>query len=88
MGVTVTKHVAVDWPALAVMVAVPVMQPFTRPSWLTVATAGWLLLQVTLGVFSSSGVTVACSCTVENIGIVTDDSSSEIEYSCSIGRME
>ena len=58
---TVTVHVAVLSPALAVMVVVPSANAVTRPLSLTVAMAAFAVDQVTVLSVALSGLTVAVS---------------------------
>ena len=58
---TVTVHVAVLSPALAVMVVVPSATAVTRPLSLTVAMAAFAVDQVTVLSVALSGLTVAVS---------------------------
>ena len=69
---------------MAVITAVPVVRPMTNPSEDTEATPGQLLLHVTGGSYPSCGVTVACSCSVENKGMFADDWSSVTIWSTTL----
>ncbi len=61
VGTTVTAHVAVLPPQVAVMVASPRAMAFTFPSASTVAISGLLEVQVTVLSVASSGSTLASS---------------------------
>ena len=56
---TVTEQTSEKAPAVAVIVVVPAFKAFTAP-FITVATAGSLLVHVTDGSVALSGLTVAC----------------------------
>ena len=70
--VTVMTQVAVIFPALAVMVAVPALIAVMMPFPSTVATSGLSLVQSTLFRYASSGCNVTKSSSVSPLTIAAD----------------